>query len=426
MNGKFAKTGFLPANILLPQGCDMEKWSVVACDQYTSEPEYWNGVERGVGPSPSTLRLILPEAELKSDDVAQRIGAINRSMDEYLSSGVFKEFKESFVLVERTLQNGEKRTGLVGAVDLEDYDYRRGASSLIRATEGTVLERIPPRVRVREGAALELPHVMLLIDDPGRTVIEPVGKLSARGNLPTLYDFDLMCDSGHIKGSRVAGEALDGVADALVALAGREKFEDKYGVSGAPVLLFAVGDGNHSLATAKECWERVKKTLPAGASHPARYALVELVNIHDPSLHFEPIHRVVFGANPEKLIEAFLRRHPGSRRGEGEGQRMEFVSEKTNGVLTVPNPESGLAVGTLQNFLDKYIRENGGSVDYIHGENVVKDLGAKPGNIGFLLPSMGKSELFRTVITDGVLPRKTFSMGHACDKRFYLECRKIK
>lgn len=425
MNEKFKKIGFLPADILLPQGCDMTKWSVVACDQYTSEPEYWENVRQFVGSSPSTLHLMLPEAELNKDDVKQRIDAINKNMDRYLDEGVFREIKDSFVLVERTLNGGEVRTGLVGAVDLENYDYNKGASSLIRATEGTVLERIPPRVRVREGASLELPHVMLLIDDPEHTVIEPLA--AKKRNFETLYDFDLMCDSGHIKGYRVSGSALDGIVDALERLSSPEVFNKKYGVENRPVLLYAVGDGNHSLATAKACWERVKKTLPKGQTeHPARYALVELVNIHDASLKFEPIHRVVFNVDPKKLIDAFLRFYPSAKLGEGEGQRIEYVSAAGRGVLTVEKPDSGLAVGTLQNFLDDYLKKNVGSVDYIHGKDVVETLGKKPGNIGFLLPSMGKSELFKTVITDGVLPRKTFSMGRACDKRFYLECRKIK
>lgn len=425
MNEKFKNTGFLPADVLLPQDCDMEKWSVVACDQYTSEPEYWDNADKFVGTSPSTLHLILPEAELKSDNVRQRIGAINKNMDDYLDNGVFHEVNDSFILVERTLKNGAVRTGLVGVVDLEDYDYHKGAGSLIRATEGTVLERIPPRVRVREGASLELPHVMLLIDDPLRTVIEPVA--DQKSKFETLYDFDLMCDSGHIKGYRVSGGALGGIADSLQKLASPDAFNKKYGVKDKPVLLFAVGDGNHSLATAKECWERVKKTLPsAGTYHPARYALVELVNIHDKSLGFEPIHRVVFGVEPQKMIDAFLSYYKSAKLGEGAGQRIEYISAAGRGVLTVEKPDSGLAVGTLQNFLDHYTKENGGAVDYIHGEGVVGTLGAKSGNIGFLLPAMGKSELFKTVITDGVLPRKTFSMGSACDKRFYLECRKIK
>lgn len=425
MNKQFKKVGFLPSDILLPHNCDMQKWSVVACDQYTSEPDYWNGVEKTVGGAPSAFRLILPEACLKSDDVGERIEKINKTMDNYLKNGVFEQITESFILVERTQANGRVRKGLVGVVDLENYDYNKGASSLIRATEGTVLERIPPRVRVREGASLELPHVMLLIDDPQRTVIEPVA--AKTDNLQKLYDFTLMQGGGKVKGYKVSGGVLDSVADALTALSQPEDFNKKYSVSGKPVLLFAVGDGNHSLATAKECWERIKKTLPEGAAeHPARYALVELVNIHDSSLEFEPIHRVVFGVEPQKLLKSFFEFYKSAKNGEGSGHRIEYVYSGGHGIVTVENPDCGLAVGTLQNFLDKYIKENGGSVDYIHGADVVKTLGSKPGNMGFLLPAMGKSELFKAVITDGVLPRKTFSMGNACDKRFYLESRKIK
>lgn len=425
MNEQFKKVGFLPSDILLPHNCDMEKWSVVACDQYTSEPDYWNQVENIVGNNPSTFRLILPEACLKSDNVDKRIEKINKTMDEYLETGVFEQITDSFVLVERTQANGKVRKGLVGVVDLESYDYNKGASSLIRATEGTVLERIPPRVRVRKEASLELPHVMLLIDDPQCTVIEPVAAKAEK--FPKLYDFNLMQGGGKIEGYKVSGDALAGIANALTALAQPEAFNKKYGVSGKPVLLFAVGDGNHSLATAKECWERVKKTLPAGKTeHPARYALVELVNIHASSLDFEPIHRVVFGVEPQKLLKAFFEFYKSAKNGDIKGHRIEYVYNGGHGVVTVENPECGLAVGTLQNFLDKYIKKNGGSVDYIHGADVVKMLGTKPGNMGFLLPAMGKSELFKTVITDGVLPRKTFSMGNACDKRFYLESRKIK
>jgi uncharacterized protein (DUF1015 family) len=425
MNEQFKKTGFLPADILLPQDCDMEKWSVVACDQYTSEPDYWNEVKNFVGFAPSTFHQILPEACLKADDVGLRIESINKTMKNYIDKGLFNRIGDSFVLVERTLANGDVRHGLVGVVDLENYDYNKSASSLIRATEGTVLDRIPPRVRVREGAALELPHVMLLIDDVQETVIEPVVKQKA--DLDKLYDFELMQGGGHIKGWRVVGDTLDGIANALSSLASPQVFNEKYGVKDQPVLLFAVGDGNHSLATAKECWEHVKKTLPDGQfEHPARYALVELVNIHDSSLNFEPIHRVVFGVDPKKLLESFTTFYNSRRKGKGDVQYIKYVYCQEKGAITVNNPESGLAVGTLQNFLDSYIKENGGTVDYIHGIEVVESLGSQPGNIGFILPAMGKSELFKTVITDGVLPRKTFSMGHACDKRFYLESRKIK
>lgn len=427
MKENFEKLGFMPSDILLPKKEDMTKWSVVACDQYTSQPEYWENAKKYVSSSPSSLHLILPESELKSDDVTSKIDAINSEMDSYISKGLFKEINNSFILVERKLRNGNTRTGLVGMVDLECYDYNKGASSLIRATEGTVLERIPPRVKVRENASLELPHVMLLIDDPKMSVIEPLKEK----NLEKVYDFDLMCDSGHIKGYKVDGENSESVSKALEKLSEPKDFNKKYGVENKPVLLFAVGDGNHSLATAKTCYENLKKKIGDKAlTSKARYALVELVNIHDKSLNFEPIHRIVFSVDTDKIIKDFLKFYPkaslNASLNGGEGQKIDFVTAKSRGTLTVKDAPSGLAVGTLQKFIDSYLKENGGSVDYIHGKDVCEKLAKEYGNIGFILPPMGKSELFKTVITDGVLPRKTFSMGEACDKRFYLEAREIK
>lgn len=438
MDDTYRFPGFGPADILVPQGCDLRLWSVVACDQYTSEPAYWEQVERLVGGAPSALRLTLPEIYLKGD-VSERIGAIGRAMRDYLNRGLFAAYPDSMVLVERTLSSGRVRRGLVGAVDLEAYDYRRGAQSPVRATEGTVLERIPPRVRVRENAPLELPHVMLLADDPGRTVLEPLAERA--GEFPLLYDFDLMQGGGHIAGRLIAGETLKGVSRALSALADPRVFSEKYGVSGRAPLVFAAGDGNHSLATAKACWEQVKRTasadaasadalpagsLPGGAPHPARYALAELVNLHDPALEFEPIHRVAFGVEPERLLTEFQAFYPSAVEGEAAGQRIGYVHAGGRGVLTVQEPPCNLAVGTLQNFLDSYLKEHGGRVDYIHGNGVAEKLGAQPGSVGFLLPAMEKSELFRTVVLEGALPRKTFSMGRACDKRFYLEARRIR
>ena len=425
MDSIFRGCGFYPADILVPRGCDMTKWSVVACDQYTSQPEYWSEVEKEVGDAPSALKLMLPEIHLGSADEKQRIAAIRRHMQNYLDGGVFRQMEDSLVYVERTLSDGRTRRGLVGAVDLEDYDYHAGASSLIRATEGTVLERIPPRVRVREGAPLEMPHVMVLIDDPGRTVIERAAR--DREEFEPLYDFDLMQGGGHIAGWRVCGEFLAPVAQALRVLTSPEEFARKYGAAGKPVMAYAMGDGNHSLATAKRCYERLKAKLPPrqAARHPARYALVELVNLHDDSLDFEPIHRVAFDIDPEKLLRAFFDFYPQAKGGEGPGHRMEYVHAGGGGVLSCACPETALAVGCLQNFLDDYIARNGGRVDYIHGDDVARELGRRPGSIAFLLPAMGKGELFPSVIADGVLPRKTFSMGNAQDKRFYLECRRI-
>lgn len=415
---------FLPANILIPQVDSMEKWAVIACDQFTSDPAYWARVAETAGDAPSTLRLILPEAELGTPQEAAHTEEINRTMEAYLANGLFRTYENSFVYVERTLQNGSVRKGLVGMVDLEAYDYNPGSTSAVRATERTVTERIPPRQRVRRNASLELPHILLLCDDDRKVLLEPVG--AKKESLTKLYDFDLMEGGGHITGYLVSGEEAAAFEDRLTAYTAAcpEKYQDLPGAS----LVFAVGDGNHSLATAKSCYEELKAKNPGVdlSNHPARYALVELVNLHDDSLEFEPIHRVVFGVDPQKLLADLLAAYPGAHTGEGEGHQFTYVLPGERGTITVPNPTAQLAVGTLQNFLDRYLEENGGKVDYIHGEDVVEQLASQPGSIGFLLPAMSKDQLFPTVIFDGALPRKTFSMGEAHDKRFYLEARRIK
>ena len=419
---------FRPADILLPRDCDLSLWSVVACDQYTSQPEYWQRVEERVGRAPSALRLILPESCLEGPDVETDIMEINTTMSRYLREGRFQEYPDSIFYVERTLDSGAVRRGLIGMVDLEQYDYEPGSGAPIRATEGTVLSRIPPRVAVRKNAPIELPHVMLLADDPDRTVIEPLSEHT--DEMEPLYDFELMEQGGHLRGWRLTGEQKEQVHTALAALADPAAFRNRYHlVEDLPVLLFAVGDGNHSLATAKECYERQKRLTPPEhwANLPARYALVELDNLHDASLEFEPIHRLVFGAKPEELLSALVEYYPGAQRGDGAGHKLTYVYGETQGVVSVPDPAAQLPVGTLQNFLDWYLaRHKGVRVDYIHGEDVVRKLAAQPDTVGFLLPAMGKEELFPTVIRDGVLPRKTFSMGEAHDKRFYLEARRIR
>ncbi len=421
----FDKLGFYPADILLPKDCDMSKWAVVACDQFTSEPEYWEAVEQQVGDAPSTLRLILPEAKLKDPNVDAYISGINDSMHGYLDSGVFKELSQSLIYIERQQSDGKIRHGLIGMVDLEAYDFTPGSGALIRATEGTVLDRIPPRAKVRRNAPVELPHVMLLIDNPERTVIEPL--TAAAAGMEKLYDFELMQGGGHIRGFRLSAEQIDAVAQALLGLTEDEAMQRKYGVSGVAPLLFAVGDGNHSLATAKACYEEKKKGVSESEwkDLPARYALVEVVNNHDDALQFEPIHRVVFDIDPAHLLSELRKTYPNAYEGKGEGHTIGVVYEGYDGYITVPDPAMQLAVGTLQSFLDGYIKQYGGEVDYIHGDAVTRELGSKKGNIGFLLPAMGKEQLFKTVMADGVLPRKTFSMGHAQDKRYYIESRKI-
>ena len=426
MNQKFEKLGFYPADILLPREADMSKWAVVACDQFTSEPEYWQRVENTVGDAPSTLRLILPEANLKAPNVDELIDNINASMDSYLKNDVFKTLKDSLIYIERSQSDGKIRHGLIGMVDLDDYDFTPGSGALIRATEGTVLDRIPPRAKVRRNAPVELPHVMLLIDNPEKTVIEPL--TAAASGMEKVYDFDLMENGGHLTGYKLSEAQIDAVADALEALCTDEAMKTKYNVTGVAPLLFAVGDGNHSLATSKACYEEQKKGLSEAEwkKLPARYALVEVVNNHDDALKFEPIHRVLFGVDPAVLMSEFKKFYPNAYEGKGEGHVIEVVWKGYDGFITVPDPKVQLAVGTLQAFIDEFLKKHGGEVDYIHGDEVTRELGSKEGNMGFLLPAMGKEQLFKTVMADGVLPRKTFSMGHAQDKRYYVEARKIR
>ncbi|MBQ2743092.1 MAG: DUF1015 domain-containing protein [Oscillospiraceae bacterium] len=417
-----SKRVFAPGDVLLPKdGTDMTKWSVVACDQYTSEPEYWSSVSSFVGDAPSTLHLTFPEIYLEDGNGDARIERINSSMAEYIANGIFTEKVSKYIYVERTQRNGKIRRGLMGVVDLEEYDYMPGSQSKIRATEGTVLERIPPRVKIRKNAKLEIPHIMLLIDDAEKTVIEPL----AGAELPVAYDFTLMENSGSIRGYFVNADEEARIDKALAALADEAAFNKKYNVSGKGVLQFAVGDGNHSLATAKECWRLVKETISPDEyeTHPARFALCELVNLHDASLEFEAIHRVVFDIDTAKMRKALSEYYELSNSAE---QKFIMITADGTEEIGIANPKSNLTVGSLQKFIDDYLKENGGKVDYIHGEDVVKRLGAEPGNAGFILPVISKDSFFPTVICDGALPRKTFSMGDAWDKRFYLESRVIK
>ena len=424
--------GVLVPNVMLPKkGADFYKWAVVACDQFTSQKEYWEEARRIIGDAPSTLDLILPEAWLGAQDEQERIARIKEKMQEYLHNGTLVKQPQGFVLVERTAA-GNTRHGLVMALDLEKYDYSKGSGTLIRATEGTIVERIPPRLRIREGAAVELPHILVLIDDPEETVIEPLTAQAEK--LPLLYDTDLMLGGGHISGRLVSGEKeIMGVLEALTALSDKAAFEKKYGSK--PVLLFAMGDGNHSLATAKANWEKIKATLPEEQreDHPARYALIELNNVHDKGIVFEAIHRNVFGIPGEKLVEALLQKlreqnggaeiGPEQAPAGGEKHVIPFYYGDKSGAFIVTEPAVQLAVGTLQNAIDAVLKELGGEVDYIHGIDVVKELAQKPDTTGFLLPDMEKSELFPTVVYDGALPRKTFSMGEAAEKRYYMEAR---
>ena len=410
------------ADILLPDfsSVNAKKWAVVACDQFTSEPHYWEAAAKEVGDAPSTLNMILPEVYLAETE--ERIPVINATMEKYFSELLISH-PDSMVYVERVQSDSTVRRGIVMAIDLEAYDFKKGASSLIRATEATVIERIPPRVAIRKDAPIELPHVMLLIDDPDKTVIEP---LSAENCPEVAYDTELMLSGGSIVGRFLSEDAKTSISNALDALITPDAMEKRYGDASLAPLLFAVGDGNHSLATAKTIYENLKSSIgDAALSHPARYALIEVVNIHDEAMKFEPIYRVAFDVNPTDLISE-LDKYLSTLSGDADAQEIEYICSDKSGTLTAEHPVRQLTVGTLQDFLDAYVTSHkGASVDYIHGEGSVKSLVSET-SVGFIFSGMSKSELFKTVIYDGALPRKTFSMGHAEDKRYYLECRKIK
>lgn len=392
---------FTPADILLPRAEDMTKWSCIACDQFTAEPEYWQEAERIVGSAPSTLRLMLPEAWLGVRDSAAETRKIYAAMQDYVNRDVFWTVAESFIYVERTLPSGAVRRGLVGKLDLECYDWAPGSATPVRATEGTVESRLPARVEVRRGAMLEMPHIMVFIDDPENTVIP-----SAAGG-EELYDFDLMLGGGHLRGSRVSGEAAARLTEALKAPEGAVRF--------------AMGDGNHSLAAAKRCWEQIKRTLPGSEleTHPARYALAEIVNIHDEAVTFEPIHRVLLETVPRGFIEEAAARLP-----RGKGQAVTLLAGKREMEI-----ETGMPLGALVALVDELLgdwrREHGGEPDYIHGDDEARALGGKASSVGVLLPRLEKAELFPYITEHGPYPKKSFSIGHAKDKRYYLECRSI-
>lgn len=448
---KSPQLGIRVPTVLLPNSSvDLTSWSVVACDQYTSQPQYWEQVSAKVGSNPSALHLIFPEVYLEEAGKEERIQRINQTMEDYLTKNVLASQPAGFVYIDRKTSHVPSRKGLVLCVDLEQYDYNKGSNSLIRASEGTIIDRLPPRIRVRENAAIESPHIMLLVDDPDRTVIEPLAVKTSQ--MKKLYDIELMMDGGHVTGYLVDDQQIiDEIFQAVANLAKPEVFQAKYGVgSEEDVLLFAVGDGNHSLATAKACWEKLKLSLSAEEAelHPARFALVELVNVYDEGLIFEPIHRVVFNVKPKEFIQLMLEEMSGqglrtslqefeSREALEQGlnasqgvvkvHRLPYCCSDGFGLLTVENPNSNLEVGTLQNCLDAVVQGlPQARIDYIHGQDVVDALAGQEGNLGFYLPPMDKHDLFKTVVLDGVLPRKTFSMGEADEKRFYLECRKIK
>jgi uncharacterized protein YqgQ len=434
----YPSVGVQISDLFLPNlNIDLSKWAVIACDQFTSQPEYWEGVAQQVGKAPSTYHLILPEIYLGKPEEAQRLKTIQATMKEYLKNGILTPH-QGMVYVERTI-GSRKRRGLMLALDLENYDFTKGSQSMIRATEGTILDRLPPRIKIREQASLELPHILVLIDDPEDNVIGKIEMVSA--SLPLLYDFELMQSSGHLVGRAVNSDQLENqIISELEKLIDPTTFYTKYGVSkDLGLLLFAVGDGNHSLATAKSIWEKIKPVV--GMNHPARYALVEIENIHDKGLEFEPIHRVLFNLKSDP-VQA-LKKHFGLAvdfsQIETKAEMIRQVNLPQTGshkfglinsngyqAVSIKNPTSTLPVATLQTFLDAWLKTGwAGQIDYVHGDDVVCMLGSQRDNAGFYLPPMGKDQLFKTVILDGALPRKTFSMGEAHEKRFYMEARKI-
>ncbi len=434
----YPSIGIQIPDILIPNAAiDLSKWSVIACDQFTSQPDYWKRVRKIVDQFPSTLNLILPEAYLGKPEEQALIASIRQTMQSYLDDKTIIPL-EGMVLVERTSSLGT-RHGVLIALDLEKYDFEKGSSSIIRATEGTIIERLPPRIRIRENAILELPHILVLIDDPNKIVIEPLWNSISQSS--KIYDFDLMLESGHLRGYLINEIDIEQkMVKVLEKFSQPVYFHKKYGLTNhKDVLLFAVGDGNHSLATAKAIWEKKKESLPA--DHPLRYALVEIENIHDPGLFFEPIHRVLFGINQD-MIKA-VRIHYGEKayievcqtyqemiikvkESSSEKQMIGLISSDFIGVMYIDHPLSNLPVGSLQIFLDNFLGNGfADGIDYIHGADSLLEVSQKQNNFGFYLPAMDKNELFKTVILDGALPRKTFSMGEAKDKRFYLECRRI-
>ena len=429
----WSKFGLHVPQIMLPkEGTDYFKWAVVACDQFTSEPEYWEKVEEIVGDAPSTLRLMLPELYLDKPGEAEKIKDIRAAMDKYLADGTLRTMEPGCMLIKRTAE-GRTRLGLVIATDLEAYDFNKGSNSLTRATEGTVVERIPPRLRIRGDAPIEMPHILILIDDPDKSVIEPLVDAPKE----VIYDTDLMMDGGHITGCFIEEKNLEGAKEALSAL--YDKAEAKYGAG--HVIFQAMGDGNHPLATAKTAWENIKKTLSPEEIevHPARYALCEIENIHDDGIVFEPIHRVIFanqGQSGMDLVNKLVD-HLGKLNGKAyladadaaapEGAfEIPYITGAQRGKIIIEEPENKLEVGALQAALDIMVKEEKVcDIDYIHGTAAVEKLSVRDGNAGFMLPPMDKFMLFPAVAADGALPRKTFSMGEANEKRYYIESRYI-
>lgn len=403
---------FTPTDILLPERADIHRWSVIACDQFTSDAAYWRAVQDTVGDAPSTLRLMLPEFYLGKCDEAAATRAIQQTMHAYLEGGVFRTVPHSLVLVQRTLPGGAVRCGIVGALDLEAYDYAPDSVTPIRATEGTVASRLPARVRIRAAAALEMPHIMVFYTDPEDAICREAEALAG----DTLYDFDLMAGGGHICGRRIAGDAADRLAAALCATG--------VGTDGEHPMRFAIADGNHSLAAARQCWLEKKKTLTPeqAAVDPARYALVELVNLHSPAVTFEPIHRVLFETDAAHWLDAA---EGALAAADCRGYAVTLLAGAQRRDILARGSSLGEAIAALDAFCAAYMQAHGGRIDYIHGDDEAVDLAAGDGCCGILMPRMEKEELFTSVLRSGPFPKKSFSIGLGADKRYYLECRKL-
>lgn len=416
--------GFCKTDILLPKK-DLEKWSTIACDQFTSNINYWKDVEKITKGYPSAYNIVFPEVYLGSIDFANKINDINLKMEEYLKNDIFKEYKNSMIYVERKLLDGSIRKGIVGALDLEEYDFNIGSNSLIRATEGTVIDRLPPRVKVRKKASLEVPHILVLIDDEKKEIIEQFSK--KKRELEKVYSFDLMKSGGHIEGFLLKEKDIGIAENKLSKLIGKEYFEKKYNLQGEKPFLFAMGDGNHSLATAKKCYEDLKKEIgdEKAKKSLSRFALVEINNLHDNSLKFQGIHRLIFDVDQDHFLKKLEEYSLENRKTNYETQNIILVKEKKKIKLEIKSPRHNLAVGSIQIFLDEYLKEFGGKIDYIHGEKEILEF-STDGKVGIILESIKKSQLFKTILLNGVLPRKTFSMGEAEEKRYYLESRKIR
>lgn len=422
---------FTAADILLPAaGVPLDPWACIAVDQFTSQPEYWQRAEHLADGKPSTLHIVLPEAYLGTPQEAERLESIRRTMEEYRKSVLTRKV-HGYVYVERTQMDGTVRQGLVGAVDLDAYDYAKGSKPAIRPSESTVVERIPPRLKVRRGATLETPHVMMLADDADCTLIEPIGLI--KNQLPPLYDGELMLGGGHLRGWAVEDPALIAQIDsALAALADPAAFARRWpAAKGQQPMVLAVGDGNHSLATAKAYWEELKPTLSEEQrrTHPARWCLAEVCNVHSPAIEIEPIHRVVFGVGAKELYAALdaWDQQQGSSTTMSD-QRLRLADAHGESAVALANPPAPLTVGSVEAFLADFLPAHPGvTVDYIHGESTALALASDPAKpaTAILLPDFAKADLFKGVVLGGVLPRKTFSMGHAEEKRYYVECRKI-